>query len=46
MKPTNDISRMIRQLRVPASPELDERIHAEIAKAQPNPASGKSFVCL
>lgn len=33
MKRTQDISRVIRRLHVPASPELDERIHREIAKA-------------
>jgi hypothetical protein len=46
MKPTQDISQVLRQLRVPASSELDERVYAEIAKATlstPSPPSSPAL---
>jgi hypothetical protein len=44
MKRTNNISRMIRQMQVPASSALDERVHAAIdqAVAQHTPASAST----
>jgi len=38
MKGTQDISRAIRQLHVPASPRLGERIHTKIAQGTPAPS--------
>jgi len=42
MKKTEDISQVLRQLRVPASSKLDERIRGEIARAAPaGPSDGE-----
>jgi hypothetical protein len=42
MQRTDDIEQVIRQLRVPASPELDGRVHAEIMKAAARKAATPS----
>ena len=41
MKKTDNLSRLIRQLRVPASSTLDEKVHAAITQAagRPTPAA-------
>lgn len=39
MKKTQDISQIFRQLRVPASSKLDERVHREIDNAATSPAT-------